>query len=148
MTAAQVTKLAGIAAGATANLYGTERSYAEALTRDTYNTTTNFQTKVSVTTGVLVNGATYLVRWHAVLDDSATNQNVSAQLYNTTDAAVVGAEQIFRSTVASERTAVGGFAQVTGSGATKTFAIQYKTYNSPGTTVGIQDAHIEVIRVA
>ena len=148
MTAAQVTKLAGIATGATANLYGTERSYAESLTRDTYNTTTNFQTKVGVTTGVLVNAATYRVQWHAVLDDSATNQNVSAQLYNTTDAAVVGAEQIFRATVASERVSVGGFAQVTGSGATKTFAIQYKTYNSLGTTVGIQDAHIEVIRVA
>ena len=97
--------------------------------------------------GAIANGGVYEIKWHAVLDDSATNQNVSAQLYNTTDAAVVGAEQIMRPTISAERREVGGFAPVTGSGATKTFAIQYKTFKT-GATVGIQDARIEVIRIS
>jgi hypothetical protein len=45
----------------------------------------------------------------------------------------------------AERRRVGGRAQITGSGAIKTFAIQYKTYNT-GSTVGIQDARIKSIR--
>lgn len=129
----------------TANVYGTERSYAEVLARSTYNTTTNYQTKVTLTTGALVLGATYRVRWRAVLDSSATNQNVGAQL--TDGGALLGTEIVWRAGNAAERTPICGEEYVTGTGAARTFAIQHKTYNA-GTTVGAQNAKVEVIRVA
>jgi len=145
MTAAQFSKLAGIEAGANLNRYGAERAYAESTGRTTYNTNTTFQDKVSLATGVLANGVKYKVMWEAVIDQSATNQNCGIQLYNSTDAVVVGAERVYRVNNSGERRTVGGSAQITGAGALKTFVIQYKTYNT-GSTVGIQDARIEVIR--
>jgi methionine-rich copper-binding protein CopC len=145
MTAAQFTKLAGIAAGATVNVFGNDYQTAISLTRDTYNTNTNLQTKVTLTTPALT--GTYRVSWTAVLDDSATNQSVQAQLYNTTNAAIVGVAQVMRATNAAERRIVSGFAEVVFAGVAKAFAIQYGTLNT-GATVGIQDARIEIWRVA
>lgn len=144
MTAAQFTKLAGIATGATVNVYGNNYQTAISLARSTYNTNTNFQNKVTLTTAALT--GTYRVGWTAVIDGSQTNQNVEAQLYNNTDAAILGVVQVFRPTNAAERVQVGGFAEVVFTGAAKDFIIQYRTANT-ASTVGIADARIEFYRV-
>lgn len=138
MSAADKTKL---------DLYPATRDYqtATSLARSTYNTDTTFQSKVALTTGALT--GTYEVTWHCVLDGSATNQNVEVQLYNTTDAAIVGVVRVFRPTNSAERTTMGGFAEVTFTGAAKTFTMQYRTANT-GSTVGIADARIKIVRVA
>lgn len=140
MTAAQFTKLAGI-------VYGDGYQTAISLARSTpYNTNTQFQTKVTLTTPALPAG-TYRVGWTAVLDSSATNQNVEAQLYNVTDAAIVGTVQIMRATNAAERRVVSGFAEVVFAGVSKAFAIQYRTANT-GASVAIADARIDIWRVS
>lgn len=125
-------------------VFGRDYQTAVSLARSTYNTNTAFQNKVTLTTGALT--GTYRVGWTAVIDGSATNQNVEAQLYNNTDAAIVGVVQVFRPTNAAERSQVGGFAEVVFTGSAKDFIIQYRTANT-ASTVGIADARIEFYRV-
>lgn len=130
-----------------AKVYGNGYTSAASAGRSTYNTNTSFQVKVSLTTGVLVNAATYEVQWTYVLDSSTTVNNVEAKLYNATDAADVGGLEIFRSANSSVRHTVTAFETITGSGATKTLELQYRTTNT-GTTVGIASARVSIKRVA
>jgi hypothetical protein len=146
MSAADFTKLAGVAAGATVNVFGNGYQTAISLARVTYNTNTSFQNKTTLTTPALVAG-TYRISWTAVLDSSQTNRDVEAQLYNTTDAAIIGVVQIFRPSNTTERLQVGGFAEIVFAGVAKTFNIQYRTTNTAA-SVGIADARIEIWRVA
>jgi hypothetical protein len=146
LTAAGFTKLAGIAAGATVNVFGDGYQTATAVGRTTYNTNTSFQSKVTLTTPALPAG-TYQVQWTAVIDCNQTNRDVEAQLYNTTDAAIVGVVQIFRPANTTQRQVVSGFAEVTFAGGAKAFDLQYRTTNT-GAIVGIADARIAIHRVA
>lgn len=126
-------------------VYGANYQTATSVVRSTYNTTTAFQTKVSLVTAAVT--GTYRVGWTCVMDGSVTNQSVEAQLYNVTDAAIVGVVQILRPSNSNERIQFGGFAEVSFVGAAKTFSIQYRTQNTLS-TVGIADARIEFWRVA
>lgn len=145
MSSADKTKLDGVAAGATVNVFGNNYQSAISAGRSTYNTNTTFQTKATLTTPGSLTG-TYMIEWMYILDDSATNQNVEARLYNTTDAAIVGGLNVMRPTNSAERRLYSGFAEVTMAGVAKTFELQYRTANA-GTTVGIAEARIKFYRV-
>jgi hypothetical protein len=125
--------------------FGQNYQTAISLARATYTGGTGFQNKTTLTTPALT--GTYRVAWTAVLDGSSAAQNFEAQLYNTTDASIVGVVRIFRPANAAERTTVCGFAEVTFSGAAKTFNLRYRTVNA-GQTVGIADARIEIWRTS
>lgn len=125
--------------------FGANYQISEVSARTTYNTTTAFQNKVTLTTPALT--GTYRISWSAVIDGSVTNQNVESQLYNSTDASIVGSVRIFRPSNAAERYNVNGFTTITFTGAAKTFYLQYRTANT-NSTVGIEDAKIEIFRVS
>jgi hypothetical protein len=118
--------------------------YATALSA-ARSTTLNaaFQAKTTLVSAALT--GTYRVSWMAVVD-AAAEFEVEAQLYNSTDVAVVGAAQRSWVKMAAERVHVGGFAEVVFAGVAKTFVVQYRSVG--GVTVGIQDARIELWRVA
>ena len=145
MSAADKTKLDGVASGATANHHGEDYQSASSLNRVTYNTNTSFQSKVALTTAAVT--GTYMIEWMYILDNSATNQQVEGQLYNTTDAAIVGGLDVMRPANAVERKNVCGFAEVVMAGVAKTFQIQYRTANT-GATVGIAEARIKFYRIS
>lgn len=109
------------------------------------NTTTSatFQTKVTLTTPSLT--GTYRVGWTSVIDIDNNKKSVLARLQNTTDAATIGEEQRMEPKDTTNRVVASGFAEVTFSGASKTFEIQY---SATGNTAGIQDARIEIWRVS
>jgi len=135
----------GIAAGATANLFGNGYQSAVQPARVTYNADTSFQTRTTLTTPALPAG-TYRVSWMAVLDGTQNNRDVEGQLYNLTDLAIVGVVQVMRPANTTVRQRMAGFAEVTFTGAAKTFQLQYRTTNV-ASTVGISDARIEIWRV-
>jgi len=56
----------------------------------------------------------------SVVDVNNVSAVLEAQLYNTTDAIVVGVVQIFQPSSITQRQGVGGFAEVVFSGASKT----------------------------
>lgn len=104
---------------------------------------TSPQDKLTLTTPAL--RGVYRVSWHAVVDSGQANRGVDAQLYNVTDAVVVGVEQREWPQDTNERCQVGGYDLISFAGAAKTFKIQYRSHT--GNTVGIQDARIELWRV-
>lgn len=103
-----------------------------------------FQTKTTLTTPALT--GTYRIGWTAVIDMSISSANEEVQLYNNTDAAIVGALIIWRSTINQERCSVSGFAEITFTGAAKTFYLQYRSANGSA-TAAIAAAKIELWRV-
>jgi hypothetical protein len=145
MSASDKAKLDGIAAGATANTFGNGYQSAADVARVTYNANTSFQTRSTLTTPALPAG-TYRVSWMAVIDGTQNNRDIEAQLYNATDAVIVGVVQIARPANSTVRQRVAGFAEVTFTGAAKTFQVQYRTTNV-ASTVGISDSRIEIWRV-
>ena len=123
------------------------RDYQAAASDSRVTTTSDvFQTKTTLTTSALT--GTYRIGWTAVIDLSTISAaNVEAQLYNDTDASIVGALIVWRGTINQERACVGGFAEIVFTGAAKTFYIQYRSVN--GTiTAAIAAAKIELWRVA
>ena len=115
---------------------------------DSRTTTTSdiFQTKTTLTTSALT--GTYRIGWTAVIDLSTISAaNVEAQLYNNTDATIVGALIVWRGTINQERACVGGFAEIVFTGAAKTFYIQYRSVNGTA-TAAIAAAKIEFWRVS
>lgn len=127
------------------SIFGSNYQTAISTARST-TTSATMQDKTTLTTGALT--GTYRVGWCSVIDAAtASNKLVEAQLYNVTDAAVVGAVQIQRPSAATPRHFAGGFAEVVFTGAAKTFKIQYRSPDG-STTVGIQDARIELWRVS
>ena len=148
MSGADKTKLVGIAAGATVNVFGNDNQYVESLARVTFSTNTSFQTKSGavLTTPAGLTGSYYL-EWAYVLDNSATNQQVEAQCYNVTDAAILGGLDVMRPANSAERKHTCGFAIVTMAGVSKSFSIQYRTANT-GATVGISEARLRFYRYA
>jgi len=122
------------------------RNYQTAIaTSRTTTTSSTFQDKTTLTTPALT--GTYRVGWSAVIDAEAADKQAEARLYNVTNSEVIGVARTLRSTVVTDRISVGGFAEVAFTGAAKTFKIQFKSVNG-STTVGIQDARIELWRVS
>lgn len=138
MSSADKTKLDGLS-----GIFGANYQKAESLGRST-TTSTTFQNKATLTTGALT--GTYLITWHAVVDQSAVADAVQVQLYNNTDTAVVGVIQEHEPKDVNNRISVGGFAEVVFTGSAKSFIIQYRQQR--GNTAGIQDARIMLWRVA
>ena len=124
-------------------VFGRDYQAAADATRST-TTSTTFQTKLQLVAPVLT--GTYRIGWHAVVDQASVADAVQAQLYNVTDASVVGVIQEHEPKDSNNRISVGGFAEIVFSGAAKTFEIQYRQQR--GGTAGIQDARIEIWRVA
>jgi hypothetical protein len=122
------------------------RNYQTSIaTSRTTTTSSTFQDKTTLTTLALT--GTYRVGWSAVIDAEAADKQAEARLYNVTNSEVIGVARTLRSTVVTDRISVGGFAEVVFTGAAKTFKIQFKSVNG-STTVGIQDARIELWRVS
>lgn len=126
------------------SVFGQSYQTATDLPRSTTPLTV-FQTKLSMTTPALPAG-TYRVGWCAVVDQSTAADSVQAQLLNVTDASLVGVLQDHEPKDSRNRIHVGGFAEVVFSGAPKEFQIQWRQQR--GGTAGIQDARIEIWRVA
>lgn len=122
--------------------FGQDYQTAISTARST-TTSATFQTKVTLTTPSLT--GTYRVGWTSVIDMDNNKKSVLARLQNTTDAATIGAEHSMEPKDPTDRVIAGGFAEVTFSGASKTFEIQY---SATGNTAGIQDARIEIWRVS
>ena len=115
-------------------------SFAESLNRET---TANpaYQVKLSHTTNTLVNNAVYLVKWSAIVD--MTEQEIGQfRIQNTTDPATYD-EIDFSAEESITEFHLSGEIRIVGSGATKTFEIQY---NAQSGTAGIRDARLYVLR--
>lgn len=124
--------------------FGKNYQTAVSLPRST-TTSSIMQDKTTLTTGGL-NGL-FRVSWIAVVD-AAIAKEIRVRLYNVTDAVLIGPLQIHRpSASAGERSHAGGFAEVTFAGVAKTFKIQFASTDGVA-TVGIQDARIELWRLA
>ena len=136
-------RLTAASNGSGGGTFGQDYQTAISVARET-TTSTTFQVKVTLTTPTLT--GTYRVGWHAVVDQSNAQDKCWVQLYNTTDAAVVGVLQVQEPKDSNNRIAVGGFAEVVFSGAAKSFEIQWRQQG--GNTAGIQDARIEIWRVS
>jgi hypothetical protein len=133
--------------GETIAVFGQSYQSVSEVARTTYNGGTGFQTKgppMTIPAGLT---GTYRVSWTAVVDQSNTAQYTEAQLYNVTDAVIVGVVQAFRPNNAAERQHVGGFAEIAPAGAAKTFQIQFRT-TLAAATAGIADARVEFWRVS
>jgi hypothetical protein len=119
----------------------------QAAASDSRATTTSdvFQTKTTLTTPALT--GTYRIGWTAVIDLSTSSSNVEAQLYNDTDAVIVGALIVWRGTINQERACVHGFSEITFTGAAKKFYIQYRSVNGTA-TAAIAAAKIELWRIS
>jgi len=124
-------------------VFGEDYQTAVSLARST-TTSTDFQTKTTLTTPALT--GTYRIGWHSIVDQNSVADKVEARLQNVTDGITVGVTNRHEPQDATNRIAVGGFAEVVFSGVAKTFQIQYRQQD--GSTAGIQDARIEIWRVA
>lgn len=124
-----------------ATSFGKDYQTAVSLARQT--TTSNvYQDKVTLTTPALT--GTYRVGWMATIDHG--DDQGKSRLYNVTDAAVIQ-EEIRKIKTVSDRSSVGGFAEVVFAGVAKTFKIQFADVVG-GNTQGIANARIEIWRVA
>jgi len=129
--------------GASANVFGLDYQTATSIGRSTTTSTTSV-TKVTLTTPALT--GTYRVGWTAVVDVDSIADSVEARLYNSTDAAQIGAASRHEPKDTNNRIHVGGFAEVVFTGASKSISIEYRQQG--GGTAGIQDARIEIWRVS
>lgn len=119
----------------------------QAAASDGRSTTTSdvFQDKTTLTTPALT--GTYRIGWSAFVDHSTSSSSDEVQLYNVTDAVVVGVIFNWRPSINTERRSVSGFAEIVFTGAAKTFTIQYRSVSGTA-TAGIQAAKIELWRVS
>jgi len=130
---------AHIAAAVFGKDYQRQESLAESQT-----TLAAYQDKVTLTTPALT--GTYRIAWGAMVTN--TDKVGQVRLYNSTDAAVVGAEIPYRPKVATDNYPTrGAVHEVTFTGAAKTFIVQWKD-GAGGNTQSIKDAWIEVWRVS
>jgi len=125
------------------NVFGQDYQRAESLA-ESQTTLATYQDKVSLTTPALT--GTYRVAWGAMVTN--TDKVGQVQLYNSSDAAVVGFEIPFRPKLATDDyPTVGAVHEITFTGSAKTFIVQYKD-GAGGNTQSIKDAWIEVWRVS
>jgi len=129
--------------GASANVFGLDYQTATSIGRST-TTSATFVTKVTLTTPALT--GTYRVGWTAVVDMDSLADSVEARLYNSTDAAQIGATNRHEPKDTNNLIHVGGFAEVVFTGVSKSISIEYR--DQGGGTAGIQDARIEIWRVS
>lgn len=138
-------RLTAASNGSGGGVFGQDYQTAISLARSTTNSQT-FQVKVTLTTPTLT--GTYRIGWHAAVDIGTTTRDAEFQLYNATDASIVGVVQQLEPKDIHNIYAVGGFAEVVFSSESKSFEIQYRRSSSGTTQVGIADARIEFWRVS
>ncbi len=125
------------------DIFGDDYQRQESLA-ESQTTLSAYQDKVTLTTPALT--GTYRVAWGAMVTN--TDKAGLVQLYNVTDAAVVGFEIPYRPKIAADDyPTVGAVHEVTFTGSAKTFKIQWKD-GVGGNTQSIKDAWIEVWRVS
>lgn len=135
-------RLTAASNGSGGGVFGQDYQTAISIARST-TTSATFQTKVTLTTPVLT--GTYRIGWTSVIDMDNNKKSVLVRLQNTTDANTIGAEQRMEPKDTANRVVASAFAEVSFSGASKTFEIQYR---ATGNTAGIEDARIEIWRVS
>lgn len=127
----------------TSQVFGQDYQTEVVETRST-TTSATFQTKTTLTTPALT--GTYRVSWHAVIDEAGISDQTETRLYNSTDATTLGPVRSKEMKDSSDRIDVHGVDHVIFTGTAKTFEIQYRQQS--GGTAGIQNARIEIWRVA
>ena len=126
---------------AVAGVFGQDYQRVESLT-ESQTTLASYQDKVSLVTPALT--GTYRVNWGAMVNHN--NKAGRVQLYNSTDTVVVGSEVTHRQKT-ENYLPYGGAHEVTFTGASKTFTIQWRD-EAGGETQSIKDAWIEIWRVS
>jgi len=125
---------------------GADYQYVESESRDT-TSSASYALKTGTPDATLTTPAltgTYRVSWCGKVDcDDVEGQ---WRLQNTTDAATLD-EAIVRAPTNTVRIPVGGFREVTFTGAAKTFEIQFRDEAGGGNEVGLGSARIEIWRV-
>jgi len=129
--------------GAAVVVFGADYQSAAALSRTT-TTSATAQTKTTLATTAVT--GTYRIGWTCAIDTGTKDKLMTAQLYNVTDAVIVGTAHRYYFGNIGELHRIGGFAEVTMAGVSKSFAIQF--YSDGTTTLGIQDARIEFWRLS
>lgn len=120
------------------------QNYQTAVSEGRSTTTSSiFQTKIALTTPALT--GTYRVSWTAKGD--AYGNPGEWRLQNVTDNVTVDGPANMKTQTADGRIHVGGFREVVFSGVAKTFEIQWRNPDG-GSTVGIEQARIEIWRVS
>jgi len=124
-------------------IFGTDYSYVEDIPLST-TTSAVFQNKLQSLTGALT--GTYRVAWWAVVRQTNTGDAVQARLFEGFTASQIGAIQEIEPKDVNDRKFVGGFHHVVLSAQPTNYIIQWREQR--GSTAGIEDAHIEIWRVA
>ena len=107
-------------------------------------TSATMQDFASLTTAALT--GVYRIQWLCLVDAQTNNKVVEAQLYNVTDAAIVGIVQPISTSRAADKFPRSGISTVTFTGAAKTFRIQFRSPDGV-TTVGCQEGWIELWKI-
>lgn len=127
-----------LSGGAFGNDYQTAIS-----TPRTTTTSPAFQTKVTLVTPALT--GLFRIGWKAEVDNTNTLNDV--RLQNLTDGTTVNGTQSVQNPDAAARIFVGGFAEVTFTGASKSFSLQWRDRPPGGDTQGIANARIELWKI-
>ncbi len=122
-------------------VFGDDYQTAEDL-EESNTTQSTFQTKVSLTTPALT--GVYIVGWTASLSNNDEESSAGARLQNITDVVTLSDEVQHGGTHDNvHSTGVGGFAEVTFTGALKTFEIQFNRPSFSSDTAKIREARLE-----
>lgn len=130
-------------AGGSGSAFGQDYQSVASLALSTTASAT-FQNKVNLTTPALT--GTYLITWHAVIRQENAADACQVQLTNDTDGGLVGVLQDHEPKDSNNRIKVGGFAEISFTGAAKSFTMQWRQQR--GGTAGIEDARIMIWRVS
>ena len=138
-------RLTAAVSGATVSVvFGADFQQMTTMARAT-STSSSFVTRTSLTTPRLT--GTYMVWWMAVVDASATNRRVEAQLLDVTSSLVVGSAHIHEPKDTRNQIHVGAMFVDRLNGISKQWDIQYRITGGAG-TAGIAQATIMIWRVA
>lgn len=123
--------------------FGRNYLKAESLGQST-TTSTTFQSKTTLATGALT--GKYLLTWYCLLSKPSGGNPIYSRFYNTTDAAVIGGTWTKDQLQTTDKLQFSGSVEVTLSGTSKTYAIQYR--GGGGNTAAIEEARIEMWKVS
>lgn len=128
----------------TVNQLQSTSDYASAVSEGSSTTTSStYQDKTTLTTGALTGD--FVVFWQCGISIAAQNKRELCRLYNSTDAVILGEDDNQASVNGAWKLAC-GFALVTLTGTSKTFKIQFASYDN-ASTVTVRRARIVMWRV-
>jgi hypothetical protein len=134
----------------TTPIFGNDYQFVTSAARTTTGSTT-FQVKTTLTTPALT--GTYRLQWKAVVDNNNNDPgeyrlaDITANPGTPATGTTIGALLVYESSDQGNRIDIGGITNVSFTGTSKIFTIQFRA-QSGGDTQGIQDASIEFFRVS